>query len=76
MITNVNPSHSLKLTGIRQETVDEAQPLPHVWLNFTKWLIGHELIAVNEQRSGQLDELVGRANFAFVTCGNWASDRN
>lgn len=65
------------LTGITQETVDAAQPLPRVWKNFTNWLQEHELVTQDKSdgdRSSRSGNLVSVQNFAVATCGNWVSD--
>lgn len=61
----------VNLTGINQGTVDSTQTLPRVWNNFTNWLQKQGLVTM-EERSGKV---VSVQNFAFSTCGNWASDR-
>ena len=70
-------SFCVDLTGISQEAVDAAQPLPRVWNKFQSWLQEHELVTADERRgrSGRAGEMIAAKNFAFVTCGNWASDR-
>lgn len=69
-ISPVLSDFCIKLTGITQETVDASQPLPRVWNMFQKWLLDHELVVMSEREG-----VKSVKNLAFVTCGNWASDR-
>ncbi|KAJ3559762.1 hypothetical protein NM688_g135 [Phlebia brevispora] len=49
-----------ELTGITQETVDEADAFPDVWKRYKEFLEAHELL--------QPDAL---DTYTFLTCGDW-----
>ncbi|KDQ63664.1 hypothetical protein JAAARDRAFT_29695 [Jaapia argillacea MUCL 33604] len=46
------------LTGIKQETVDAADPFPQVWARFREFMISHNLPSEP-------------SSYAFVACGDW-----
>lgn len=58
-----------QLTGIEQDQVDGADPLPHVLAEFEAWLAGHGLQAAGD---GDGDGAPGSAHtFAVATDGPW-----
>jgi len=65
----INPQLSdfcTRLTGIIQDTVDQAEPLESVLQKFDKWMADEKLITYDANQ-----EVIELAQFTFITCGNW-----